>query len=358
MARSINAFAPWDLMEHKPVVLVIDDSADNRQILSLLIRSVGHEPLLAADGAEGLAVIRATHPDLVLVDLGMPVLDGFGVLEAVRADAELREIPCLVISGASDVQNIVRALRLGAADFLPKPFNAEILRARIDASLERKRLLDERAATLARVVQEQKRSDELLHALFPEDVVTELKLEETVRPRKRSDVVILFADVVGFTAYSSGRDPQEVVDHLGRLIESFELIAGQFGLEQIKTIGDCYMASAGLLSPRLNGVVDCINAALKMIEVTPGVVPEWALRVGIHIGEVSAGVIGRQRYLFDVWGDTVNTAARIQDAGAAGTVNLSAEARTRAGSKFQYRTLGLVDVKGKGSIEMFAVKSP
>lgn len=344
--------------ERQNSVLVIDDSADNRLILARLISSLGHAVLVAPDGAQGLAVMRESDPDLVLVDLGMPVLDGFGVLETVRDDPALRDIPCVVISGASDVQNIVRALRLGATDFLPKPFNADILRARIDTTLERKRLLDERAAVLARVVEEQARSDALLHALFPDDVVSELKRTGRVAPRKLSDVTILFADVAGFTAYSSGRDPAEVVERLGLLVAEFEAISAHHRLEQIKTIGDCYMASAGLLSPREDGVGDCIRAAFEMIRVTPQVEPSWSLRVGIHIGEVSAGVIGRQRYLFDVWGDTVNIASRIQEAGRPGCVTLSPEARARVGLRFTSQSLGPTLIRGKGEVEVFSISLP
>ena len=123
-----------------------------------------------------------------------------------------------------------------------------------------------------------------------------------------------------------GASQKEVIPSLQRLVEAYEDLVLRFNLEKIKTIGDAFMATAGLLKPLENPVLSCVECGLKMIEVAQDLPAKWNVRVGIHAGPVMAGVLGQRQYLFDLWGDTVNTAARIESNGVAGAVNLSREA--------------------------------
>jgi class 3 adenylate cyclase len=192
--------------------------------------------------------------------------------------------------------------------------------------------------------------------ILPDDVVAELKATNTVKPRRHENVAVLFCDIVGFTAYCDRREPEEVIGYLQQLVEIFELIADNNGLEKIKTIGDSFMTTAGLLRPLDNPALSCVKSGLEMVAVAPTLPPRWQVRVGVHVGPVVAGVIGRQQYLFDVWGDTVNTAARVESLGVPNAVNVSRDAWQQVAHLCSGESTGLVQIKGKsGEIELFHV---
>jgi adenylate cyclase len=165
-------------------------------------------------------------------------------------------------------------------------------------------------------------------------------------------VAVLFCDVVGFTAYSEKNPPEIVFAELETLIDRFEEIAARHGLEKIKTIGDAFMATANLLSHLDEPVRAVVACALDMLAAAREFRPDWAVRIGIDHGPLSAGTMGKTQFQFDVWGDTVNTAARIEEAGRPGTVNLSGRAWLHLRNRAQGRSLGLVDLKGKEKLEI------
>jgi class 3 adenylate cyclase len=244
----------------------------------------------------------------------------------------------------------VRCIEVGAEDYLCKPFDPVLLRARINACLEKKRLRDREVHYLEQIDQERRRSEELLHVILPAAIVAELKANDAVRPRRYEDVAVLFCDIVGFTPYCDRNRPEKVVPHLQRLIEAWEEIALRHQVEKIKTIGDAFMAAAGLLQPAENPVLNCVRCGLDMIAACRRLRVRWDVRVGVHVGPVVAGVIGRRQYLFDLWGDTVNTASRMESHGTPGAVTLSGAAWQRIAPFAEGEALGLFPVKGKGSV--------
>ncbi|MBV8606188.1 MAG: response regulator [Singulisphaera sp.] len=334
-------------------LLVAEDNTAIRDLLCDLLRRQGHEVVAAGDGIDALLAIHARPFDLLLTDIEMPRVNGFQVIEHLKDDPELREIPVIVISGHGELDGIAHCLKMGAEDYLPKPFNRTILKARVDACLEKKRLRD-------RNEQQRRRFDELLHAILPGKVVAELAATNVVRPQRHEDIAVLFADIVGFTAYCDRHQdqPEVIVHYLQQLFEIWEEIASGFGVQKIKTIGDAFMAAAGLLEDAEDAVLDCVRCGLRMIEATQqlrddqGQCLGWNLRVGIHAGPVVAGVLGRRQYLYDLWGDTVNTASRLESHGKPGCVNLSTSAWRRVASHFQGELHGSVEVKGKGMMEL------
>jgi CheY-like chemotaxis protein len=338
-------------------ILVVDDNPINRDVLARRLSREGHTVAAAEGGRQALDLIRQRAFDLILLDIIMPELNGFQVLEQLKADARWRHIPVIMISAYSEIDSVARCIEMGAEDYLPKPFNPVLLKARIDACLEKKRLRDREVLHLEQIDRERRRADELLHVILPGEIVKELKATNTVKPRRYENVAVLFADIVGFTPYCDGSRPEEVVASLQRLIESWEEIALGHGVEKIKTIGDAFMAAAGLLTLAENPVLSCLRCGLDMVTACRALPADWDVRVGIHTGAVVAGVIGRRQYLFDLWGDTVNTAARMESHGLAGAITLSEAAWRQVAALCRGTSRGPLAVKGKGKMEMFCFES-
>ncbi|HEV2765984.1 MAG TPA: adenylate/guanylate cyclase domain-containing protein [Pyrinomonadaceae bacterium] len=220
------------------------------------------------------------------------------------------------------------------------------------------------AVLSASLKQERRRTDALLLNVLPEPVARELKAYERVEPREYASATVLFTDFVGFTRIAEGFTPQQLVEELDFCFRRFDEIVRRHNLEKIKTIGDAYMAVGGVPAPNVTHARDCVRAALEIsafVAETRGLRAAegrayWGVRVGVHTGEVVAGVIGREKFSYDVWGDTVNTASRMESAGAAGRVNVSRATYELVKDAFECEYRGRVEAKGKGEVEMFFVK--
>jgi class 3 adenylate cyclase len=173
-------------------------------------------------------------------------------------------------------------------------------------------------------------------------------------------MTVLFADVVGFTELSSRLEPREVVDMLNRVFTSFDGLVDGFGLEKIKTIGDAYMVVGGLASDGEDHAVRVTQLGLRMLEEAHRVVdPEpIELRIGVHSGPAVAGVIGLKKFIYDVWGDTVNTASRLESAGVPGRIQVSRSTFERLSGSFRFEPRGEIELKGKGLVEAYLVVGP
>ena len=199
-------------------------------------------------------------------------------------------------------------------------------------------------------------SEQLLRVILPEQIAEELTANDHVRARRHEDVAVLFADIVGFTSYCDTHEPEEVLEALTEITGRFEQIAEHHGLEKLKTIGDSFMATAGLLEPVLNPDLQCVKAGLDMIEACGNLASQWTVRVGVHSGELVAGVLGSKKFLFDVWGDTVNTASRVESNGVSNGVSVSGASWSRISHACRGQSRGKVAVKGKREMEMFLVE--
>lgn len=337
-------------------ILVVDDNRTNRLVLSQMLVRHGYEVVFATNGREAVDLVRTRPFDMVLLDIVMPELDGYQVLEILKTDEQLRHIPVIMISTIGEIDSVVKCITMGAEDYLPKPFNRVLLDARVSASLEKKRFRDMEQQYLHQLAEERKRADDLLHVILPTDIVRELKTTNSVKPRRYEDVAVIFSDIVDFTAYCEQHSPEEVVHHLQNLVKIFEELCEKHGVEKIKTIGDAFMAAAGLLDKVENPVLSCVRLGLDMLAATRRSEPGWEIRVGIHIGSVMAGIIGDRQYLFDIWGDTVNTAQRVEHCGPINAVSLSTTAWERVRSLCIGQSSGLIDVKGKGRMEIYCVE--
>lgn len=335
-------------------VLVVDDNEVNRDLLSRRLKRQGHTVSTAVDGFQALEMMQNQSFDLVLLDIMMPQMNGYQVLETLKNDEQLRHIPVIMISAVDDIDSIVRCIELGAEDYLSKPFNPVLLKARINACLEKKRLRDQEQAYLKKLADEQEKSERLLLNILPKPIAERLKQGESTIADSFAEVTVLFADLVGFTKLSAHLSPAELVEMLNEIFSAFDELAEKYGLEKIKTIGDAYMVVGGLPTPSTDHAESIAEMALDMLAIIAAFSTQEGktlkLRIGINTGPVEAGVIGTKKFTYDLWGDTVNTANRMESHGQPGAIQLTVNTYERLKDKFILEERGIIDVKGKGAM--------
>ena len=338
-------------------VLVVDDNASTLDLLSRRLRRDGHEVTSCDNGEGALELLEAGGYDLVLLDLLMPGLSGIEVLRRLKARPETAALPVIIVSALGEIESAVHCIEAGADDYLTKPINAVLLRARMTASLERKFLRDRDEATTRELRAEQDRSEKLLLNVLPRSVLDRFRAGESVIADRFAGATILFCDIVDFTQTTASLPPDAVLDLLNAIFSRFDRLTAEHGLEKIKTIGDAYMAAGGLPAPCPDHARRAAAMALRM----PAAVAEAGrlrgqdlrVRIGLHTGPVAAGIIGKDKFIYDVWGDTVNVASRMEALGEPGRVHLTAETLAALGAGFPAEARAPVHVKGRGIMSTY-----
>jgi len=344
-------------------ILVVDDLADNRNAITTLLMTNGFDNLLeAASGDDVLSLLDSGQAiDLVLLDIRMPGMDGRDVLDHMKSHAELKSIPVIMVTAVDDFESVIECIERGADDHLVKPVNEVLLRARVRAGLERKYFSNKEHQLLAQVRAQKRKSEVILYDVIPVSVARRLRKGERRIADLIDDVTVVFADIVGFTRLSSQIPASELVEVLNQVFHNLDRLAEQHGLEKIKTIGDAYLAVGGIPPHTDEHERRCMQFALdalKKIESVKYVDPvKLQLRIGMHTGPVVAGIIGDTRYIYDVWGETVNIASRMESRGMAGRVQVTPATRKRLEGIFDFESRGLIEVKGVGQMPVYLCPS-
>ncbi len=350
-------------------ILVVDDKAANIELLERTLRAAGYDAVTSTTAPESVCDLHFRNRyDLILLDLQMPGMDGFEVIEGLKDVETDGYLPVLVITAQPGCK--LRALEAGARDFIAKPLDLAEVRARVHNMLEVRLLHLEMKRLYERLLKEQKRSEKLLLNVLPPSIAERLKgrpettegdqadiaaesLAEVIAD-SFTDVTVLFADIVEFTKFSAGVSVKVLLDVLNDIFSRFDRIAEHRGLEKIKTIGDCYMVAAGLPVPVADHTTRAALMALDMIEAMNRFNEQGPyklhVRIGIDSGAAVAGVIGRSKFLYDLWGDVVNTASRMESHGVAGRIQVTDATRGRLDDTFLLEERGLIEVKGKGEM--------
>ncbi|HEV7863812.1 MAG TPA: response regulator, partial [Acidimicrobiia bacterium] len=358
------------------LVLVVDDDAANRDVLARRLGRLGYTVCEAENGRRALEMMATRPVDLVLLDLNMPDLDGYAVLEARHADPALRDIPTVMISASADMASVVRCIEMGADDHLGKPFDPVLLEARVGACLEKKRLRDQERALLATVshqaealsewnetlearvaeqIEELGRMARLRRFLSPQlaDLVVS-KGDEGVLASHRRDIAVLFVDLSGFTGFSETSEPEDVMgvlrefhEELGRLVAEFEATVGFFA-------GDGMMVFFNDPLPCAEPADRAVRMAVAMREHLGALARQWRKRgydlgfaIGVAYGYATLGEMGFEgRFEYGVIGSVVNLAARLCDRAEPGQILISARAKLAVEDSADLEEVGEVALKG------------
>ena len=342
-------------------ILIVDDQQVNVLLLDRMLRGAGYVSVTSTTNPrEVRALHRQNRYDLILLDLQMPGMDGFQVMEELKEVEAGDYLPVLVITAQPDHK--LRALKSGAKDFVTKPFDLAEVLLRVYNMLEVRLMHFEMKKLYERVVAEQQVSERLLLNVLPHSIAERLKgradiisdsFDEVIAD-SFSDVTVLFADIVGFTKVSSGVNPKTLVVWLNEIFTGFDNIADRHGLEKIKTIGDAYMAVAGVPLPQEDHAARAAHMALDMMEALASFNQRHGytlqMRIGLNSGAVVAGVIGKRKFIYDLWGDTVNTASRMESHGVPGRIQVSDATCQQLDESFVLEERGIIEVKGKGEM--------
>jgi class 3 adenylate cyclase/CheY-like chemotaxis protein len=395
-------------MNETRTIVIAEDSRTQGLVLKKALESRGHVVHWGHTGAEALDLARRHRPDLVVSDVEMPELDGHELCRAIKADRDLRATPVLLLTSLAKTSDILAGLRNGADAYVTKPYDPPQVIDRIDHLLAhaaaadsqgerltleydgetmhldvtRRQLLNLLLSTYENVIWQNgqlaemrdrledagrqltsslARTRDLLHLVLPREIADELTEHGRSEPRHFDAATVLFADFVGFTKLAETMRPRDLVDNLDDYFRRFDTLAAECRMEKLKTIGDAYMAAGGVPRPNVTHAVDAALLGLALRRCVADVtrergdrgLPSFAIRIGLHTGPLVAGVVGTQRFSYDVWGDTVNTASRMETASESGRINVSDAVQRHLEPWFVCVPRGRIEVKNRGAVEMF-----
>ena len=334
------------------LVLIVDDDPANRTLLRDPLEVHGYEILEAENGEQALQMVAQRPPNVILLDVMMPCMDGYEVCRRLKKDAGTATIPILMVTALSERMERLMGIAAGANDFLTKPVDLHEVALRVGHAAHTKGLFDQLQA-------ERANAERLLLNTLPGPIAERLKKGEINIADQHPDVTVLVADLVGFTTLTAHIGPDQVVYLLNEIFSGFDVIGEKYGLEKIKTIGDAYMVAGGIPVARPDHAEAIAQMALDFQEQIERFNRAYntsiQLRIGISSGAVVAGVIGRRRFTYDLWGDTVNLACRLESLGQPGTILVAEATYERLKHKHRFENGRSVNIKGRGKENVYTL---
>ena len=361
----MDSIQPIDKKEDKKKILgkllVVDDNKNNTQLLKKRLSKQGHEVITANDGKEATEYLTVNlDTDLVLLDIVMPEMNGYEVLKFIRSDNRFHELPVIMISSMDDTDSIYRCIEAGADDYITKPFEKSILDARIASCMEKKKLRDKEKILMRELQEERDRSEHLLLNILPQDIAQRLKSGETDIANKHDDVSIIFCDIINFTPQAQVLSPNNLVKILNTIFKTFDELADKHNIEKIKTIGDSYFAVGGLTSDKSQSAKDIIELGKDFIKAINKIdrntkEMDLNIRIGVHTGPIVAGIIGKNKFAYDLWGASVNMANRLETTCPPGCIQISEHTKSFLGDRYSYKLKEKTNIKGIGHVNTYLI---
>lgn len=351
LTHKLSETGTWHSRGH---VLVVDDEAPNRILLRDPLEAYGYEVAEAENGQQALDCIAVRPPDAILLDVMMPIMDGFELCRRLKRNEDTAPIPILVITALSDRKERLMGIKAGANDFLNKPVDIQDVILRVGNAVYAKSLFDQLRA-------EREKSERLLLNILPKPIAEQMKQGNLNIADRHPDVTVLLADLVGFTTLAAHVSAEQLVCLLNEIFSAFDALAGKHGLEKIKTVGDAYMVAGGLSNSRPDHAEAAVELALDFREEVARFNQQYdtsiRIRTGISTGPVVAGVIGRNKFAYDLWGDTVNRACRLEALGEPDCILVAESTHERAQSSYRFDPVRRIPLKNGTEIAAYALRS-
>ncbi|MGL1893292.1 MAG: response regulator [Spirochaetaceae bacterium] len=329
----------------KSRILIVDDIEENLKVLTETLTQQGFYPLQAKSGERAIQIAKKALPDLILLDIKMPGMNGYETIEKIKADPTIADIPVIFISALNQIEDKVKGFTSGAVDYVSKPFQKEEVIARVTTHLKLRQIQKD-------IEIERGKSDALLLNVLPESVAKELKEYGTSEPQSFADVSIMFTDFVKFTEYATQLAPRTLITELNDMFTAFDEIMDKNGCERIKTIGDAYLGVCSSASSLAKAALEIKEYLIKRNGISDN---KWQVRIGIHTGDIVGGIVGTKKYIYDIFGDSVNIASRMESNSEPMAINVSEDFYLRVKDNFNFTKREPIDVKGKGLTNMYFI---
>ena len=344
--------------DNKTRILIVEDE----KIIGLDIKNnlehAGYEIIqIVNTGESAIDLAGELRPALVLMDIMLG--GGISGIEAADSIRRKYNIPVVYLTALSDEETLHKAKVTEPYGYIPKPFDKKGLHTAIEMALY-KHKVDSLLQLKTRELEEEKhKTEQLLLNILPAGIINELKQKGTVDPRFFESISILFSNFHDFSSISQKLEPSKLIGELNEIYFKFDSLVQNAGIEKLKTIGDTYMIGGGLPVETNDHAEIIIETALAMIDYmnwrNKKTKLDWKLRIGINSGQVIAGIVGTHKFTYDVWGDTVNIASRMENHSEPGRINISGSTYQIVNEKYKCEFRGKLHAKGKGEIDMYFV---
>jgi class 3 adenylate cyclase len=345
-------------MDEKIKILIAEDENIIAKDISNTLERLGYQVLGSVrTGDEVIEKCKELNPDLVLMDI---ILEGkMTGIEAAEIIMNTFTMPVIYLTALADNETLQRAKITEPFGYILKPFDERTLHSSIELAVYKHKINLELRERTRELEEERLKSDRLLHNIFPSEIVKELKDSGSIKPKEFRMVTLLLTDFQGFTEISSGMHPHELVSELNDIFSNFDSLVNKYGLEKLKTMGDSYMIAGGLPRENDNHALSVVLAALDMMDYLSQRNKEskykWEMRAGVHSGNVIAGVVGKRKYTYDVWGNTVNIASLMERNGLPGKVSVTSATYNLIKDCFEFEYTGSFEITGNDSVDKYLV---
>lgn len=345
-------------MDNVPGILIAEDENIIAKDILKTLERLGYKVFGSVrTGKDVIEKAKELNPDIVLMDI---MLEGeMSGIEAAEIIMSTLNIPVIYLTALADSETLHRAKITEPFGYVLKPFDERTLHSSIEMALYKYQINNELKERTRELEEERNKSNKLLHNIFPSEVVKELKETGFIKPKEFSIVTLLFTDFQNFTEISSDMHPQQLVSELNDIFKNFDSIIDKHGLEKLKTMGDSYIVGGGLPVENNSHAFDVVSAALEMqkylAERNKISKHKWEMRAGVHSGNVVAGVVGKNKFTYDVWGNTVNVASKMERNGVPWKINISKQTYELIKDCFECEYHNSIDITGYGKIDMYFV---
>jgi class 3 adenylate cyclase len=341
-----------------PRILIAEDDKDSQALIRRILEKEDYHVTTADDGLGAWEIFQSEDFRLVITDWVMPRMNGLELCKRIReSDETPGYVYIIIVTSKEEKEDVIQAMDAGANDYITKPYDRGELLARVRSG---QRIIDLEESIREKNLElstEKEKSEKLLLSIFPGVIADQLRKEQKLIADSFPDATVLFAGVDGFPNITANRTPIEVVQLLGEIFSIYDRLAEEHGLEKIKTMGDTYMAAGGVPTRRRDHAEAVAEMALAMqeeaVRLDAGTGQPLRLRIGIDTGPVIAGVIGTGRLAYDLWGETVDTAAEMKTSSVPGAIQVTASTYGRLQDRYLFEERGEFYVRGKGAVRTY-----